>query len=73
MATSKTRRKPNPVDVVEPGLLSVPAAAVWLSVSEASVWRMLDAGTLASVKVGRRRLIPRQALVAYVDSLPSAS
>lgn len=72
MATSNTRRKPDPTDV-EPGLYGVPSAAVWLGVSEAHVWRMLTDGELTSVKIGRRRLIPRAALVAYVDNLPTAS
>lgn len=64
--------KPDPT-LIEPGLYSVPAAAAWLSISQAQVWRLLEAGDLASVKCGRRRLIPREALTAYVDGLPAAS
>lgn len=66
------RRKPDPTDI-EPRLYGVPASAIWLGISQAQVWRLLETGELSSLKIGRRRLIPREALEAYVASLPAAS
>ncbi|MFW5934108.1 MAG: excisionase family DNA-binding protein [Actinomycetota bacterium] len=56
---------------VEPRLLSVQAAARALGISEAACWQLVDQGNgpLRSLKVGRRRLIPRQWLDEYVAEL----
>jgi excisionase family DNA binding protein len=43
-------------------LLSISQAARILGVSWHTIWRLLQAGQLESVRVGRRRLIPRSAL-----------
>lgn len=49
-----------------PDYLSVGEVALALGVSEATVWRLLRARDLASVKVGGLRRISRSALTAYV-------
>jgi excisionase family DNA binding protein len=40
------------------GPWSVPDAAAFLGVSERHVYRLLDAGKVRSVRIGRRRLVP---------------
>jgi excisionase family DNA binding protein len=37
---------------------SIPEAAAFLTVSERHLYRLLDAGKVRSVRLGRRRLIP---------------
>jgi excisionase family DNA binding protein len=50
-------------------LLDVPAVAERLAISTAKVKRLIAAGELGSVLIGRRRLVPAEALAAYVQSL----
>lgn len=50
-------------------LLTVEAAAELLSYSRTHVYTMLKTGEIESVKVGRLRRIPTDALVAYVQRL----
>ncbi|WP_239394563.1 helix-turn-helix domain-containing protein [Frankia sp. CiP3] len=51
-------------------LLLTPAeAAEQLGVGRTTVYELLNAGQLESVRIGRSRRIPRAALVAYVDRL----
>ena len=54
-------------------LFSVDEAIAMLSISRSSFFLLLNSGRLASVKLGKRRLIPRQALEDFVDSLPAFS
>ena len=49
-------------------LLSIEEAGQVLGISRTLVYDELRAGRLASVKVGRRRLIPSSALTAYAPS-----
>ena len=66
-------RNPNPLDgsanradapaFVSDGLLSVAAAAAFLSVSRSKLYEMMDGGLLPYVKLGRSRRVPRRALV----------
>lgn len=54
-------------------LYSVDQAADALGgMSRSRLYGLLADGTLASVRLGRRRLIPADALRAYVASLPEA-
>jgi excisionase family DNA binding protein len=39
-----------------------------LRVSHATVWRMIAAGTLKTVRVGRRRLVTNESLAAVAQS-----
>ncbi len=51
-------------------LLLTPAeAAEQLGVSRTTLYELLNAGRIESVRIGRARRIPRAALVAYVDRL----
>lgn len=50
-------------------LHEIPAAADQLSVSARVVERLIKAGQIDSVKVGRRRLVPHDALEDYVRRL----
>jgi len=50
-------------------LVSPQDAAAALSIGRSKVFELLAAGELASVKIGRRRLIPRQALDQYIERL----
>jgi excisionase family DNA binding protein len=46
-------------------LLSIPEAARRMSVGRTRVYAEIGRGTLRSVKVGRRRLIPSSAITEY--------
>lgn len=47
-------------------LVPVEEAAAILSLGRSKVFELLAAGEIESLKIGRRRLIPRQALDAFV-------
>ena len=50
-----------------PGLVSVNGAAKVLSLSADYVWKLVYAGELPSLKVGKRRLIRRSDISAFID------
>jgi excisionase family DNA binding protein len=54
---------------VRPVLHSVPEAAGALGIGRSLLYELLAAGEIASVSIGRRRLIPADALAAYVERL----
>ncbi len=54
-------------------LLTVMEAADLLGVSRTTVYELLNAEQIESVRIGRARRIPRVALVAYVDRLRGLS
>lgn len=56
-------------DVVVPLLHTVESAAERLAVGRTKVFKLMEAGELESVKVGRLRRIPEVALVEYVERL----
>lgn len=49
-------------------LLSVDEAAAALGLGRSLLYHELASGGLRSVKVGRRRLVPSSAIVAYIES-----
>jgi excisionase family DNA binding protein len=55
------------------GMLKVPEAAALMSLGERTVWRMVHDGDIESVKRGRSRRIPRQAVADYIAGLRAAS
>ena len=57
MATNRAERR-HPEHVPPVYLLGIPEVAARLAVDEKTVKRMIAAGTLFSVKLGRRRLVP---------------
>ncbi|WP_322756370.1 helix-turn-helix domain-containing protein [Frankia sp. Cas3] len=54
-------------------LLTPTEAAELLGVSRTTVYELLNAGQIESVRIGRARRIPRVVLVAYVDRLRGLS
>jgi excisionase family DNA binding protein len=54
-----------------PLLLTVPQVAGQLGIGRSSVYRLIDAGTLPTVAIGRARRVTRAALLAYVEGLES--
>lgn len=55
-----------------PLLLTPAEAAAALGVSRSTVYALLTAGSLASVRIGRARRIPQAAVDAYIAALPPA-
>lgn len=56
-----------------PLFLTIPQAAAELNVSPRTVAARLAAGEIASITIGRRRLIPRAALDAFVSGRMAAN
>ena len=50
-------------EVVEDGLVTVPEAMRFCSLSRSDLYARMERGELAYCKLGRRRLIPRRALI----------
>ena len=50
-----------------------PVAAQRLGISRSSIYREIAIGRLASIKAGKRRLIPRAAQAAWVEALTLAT
>ena len=55
------------------GMFTVPEAAVLMRLGRRTVWRMVASGEIESVKMGRSRRIPRQAVADYQDRLRKAA
>lgn len=53
-------------------LLSAEEAADRLGVGRTTIFELLAAGELQSIKIGRRRLIPVAALAAFVERMSTA-
>lgn len=49
-----------------PLLLSVDDAAIALGIGHAKAWELIGQGALESVKIGRRRLVPAEAIEDFV-------
>lgn len=54
-------------------LYSIPEAADQLSISARVLERLIADGQVDTVKIGRRRLVPSEALTSYVDRVKAAS
>lgn len=54
-------------------LYDIPEAAEQLSVSGRVVERLIKDGEIDSVKLGRRRLVPHDAILDYIKRLRDAS
>lgn len=55
--------------MLQPLLLSTDEAAVVLGIKRTTLFRLLAEDKLPSVLIGRRRLVPRDSLEQYVESL----
>jgi excisionase family DNA binding protein len=66
----RTTLATNPADdSMTPILLTVTEACVVLRVSRWSLYQLIRSRKLATVQIGRRRLIPRDALQAMIERL----
>jgi excisionase family DNA binding protein len=54
-----------------PRLLSVNEALFQLGVGRTLFYELIELGKLASVKIRRRRFVPREAIEQFIASLPS--
>ena len=54
-----------------PRLLSVASACQILGLSRTSLYAQMASGRIRSVTVGRRRLVPREAIDEFIASLPT--
>ena len=57
------------VDNEDPLLLSVTAVARLVGLGKSKTWEEVATGKIFSVRVGRRRLVPRDAVERYVAEL----
>lgn len=58
---------------IPPALLTVPEAMAALRLSRATIYDLIRSGELGSVKVGRSRRIPSQAVTTFVTHLVEIS
>lgn len=75
MSTTKQVKAPHqgaPALVV-PVLYRVEEAAEALRISRATLYELIRCGSLRTVKLGGRRLVPVAAISEYVDTLGSAA
>jgi excisionase family DNA binding protein len=56
----------------EPLAYTVPQAARKLAISPRSMWHLVHTEQVESFKIGASRRIPREALLAYLESLRGA-
>lgn len=54
-------------------LLTVEAAAEQLSIGRTTMYALIKAGEILTVRIGHLRRVPAVALAAYVDSLTTAA
>lgn len=54
-------------------LYAIPEAADQLSVSARVLERLIADGEVETIKIGRRRLVPAEALADYIERLKKAS
>ena len=52
---------------VADGLATIEEAMEFVRVSRATIYALMDRGQLTYTKIGRRRLIPRQALIQLAE------
>lgn len=56
------------VELVADGLVKVEFAHGFLGISRAELYRRMEQGQIPFTQIGRRRLIPKRALVEYAAS-----
>lgn len=57
----------------KPLLCTVDQAAELLGIGRTKTYRLIAAGDIRTVRIGRRRLVPRSELTAFIDHLLEAS
>lgn len=53
-------------DATAPLVHDIPEAAHWLRCGRSTVYRLIEAGEIKGIKIGRRRLVTHESLVAFV-------
>jgi excisionase family DNA binding protein len=56
----------------KPRLLSIKQAVYELGISRTAVYELIAAGKIKTVKIGRRRLIPSEAIEGFIAGLAAA-
>lgn len=64
-------------DLVSDGALGIRDAAAWLGISRSRLYELLAEGGIPTLRIGRRRVVPRAALRAFLaerlaEGLPTA-
>ena len=62
---------PKPAPPTEAAMLTVPEACRYLRVSKWTLYRLMQAGKLKTVKLGNRRLVRKRTIVQLLDKLES--
>lgn len=63
----------NDKNLQQPALLTGEAVRRLLSIGKTTYYELIWSGRLRSVRIGRRVLVPRDAVDDFIQSLPSAS
>lgn len=63
---------PGKMDLTQDGMLGIRDAASFLGLPRSTLYTLMNDGRLAWAKVGRRRLIPKRALIAFAASALAA-
>jgi len=53
-------------DIAADGALGIRQAAEWLGISRSRLYELLAEGGIPTVRIGRRRVVPRAALRAFL-------
>ena len=56
----------------QPRLNTITQTADRLGICRANLYNLLNSGDLRSVKIGRRRLVPEQAIADFITALEAA-
>jgi excisionase family DNA binding protein len=69
----ESRQDPDPPPRLSFGRLThpIPEVAELLGVGRTTVYGLIDAGELGTIKIGKRRLVPHTDLVDYIERLRS--
>ena len=54
------------LELCRDGVLNVPQACEFLGIRRSRFYELIDAGAFPTIKLGRKRVAPRRALVAYL-------
>lgn len=62
----------SPEQAIQPRLNTIGQTVDRLGICRANVYGLLSSGELRSVKIGRRRLVPEQAIIDFIATLEAA-
>lgn len=64
---ARAERSPRGIDLATPRLLKPREAAIWLSISERTLWTLTNCGKLPSVRIGRSLRIDANDLLRFIE------